>query len=162
MTAWTLPLPDESRATALARCLSGCIQPGLVIYLSGDLGAGKTTFARALIQGMGYQGRVKSPTYNLVEIYVISSLYLYHFDLYRFEDPIEWEEAGFREYFNPATVCLVEWPEKAQGMIPPADLHIRLAIQDNGRIADIQANTEHGAACIQCWQTAWGALSDSH
>ncbi len=143
----------------LAQALAPCIRPGLVVYLSGDLGAGKTTFARALLHAMGHAGRVKSPTYNLVEIYVISSLYLYHFDLYRFKDPIEWEEAGFREYFNPQSVCLVEWPEKAQGILPAADLQITLSIQETGRLAAIQANTEHGATCLECWQTKWETLS---
>jgi len=129
------------------------LHPGLVFYLRGDLGAGKTTLVRAILRGLGYQGKVKSPTYTLVELYVVSSLNLYHFDLYRFADPDEWDDSGFREYFNPATVCFVEWPEKAAGLLPPADVEIRLRIRDGGREVELEAATEAGRQCINRLQS---------
>ncbi|MFA7241127.1 MAG: tRNA (adenosine(37)-N6)-threonylcarbamoyltransferase complex ATPase subunit type 1 TsaE [Sulfuricellaceae bacterium] len=141
-------LADESATMALGAELSRTLAPGLVIYLNGDLGAGKTTLARALLHALGYRGKVKSPTYTLLEIYVVSSLYLYHFDFYRFNNPDEWHEAGFREYFNEATVCLVEWPEKAGGLLPPADIEIGLFVEGEGRRAEISAGTEKGRQCL--------------
>lgn len=98
---------------------------------------------------MGYLGRVKSPTYNLVEIYKFSGLYLYHFDFYRFNDPIEWEEAGFRDFFNTETICLIEWPEKADKLLPDADINIFLRINELGREIRIQAGTEKGKQCLK-------------
>lgn len=103
---------------------------GLVIYLHGDLGAGKTTFTRGFIQGLGFVGKVKSPTYTLVEPYVFSSYNIYHFDLYRFTDEEEWEASGFREYFNPHSICLIEWPEKAGDLLPKPDFHVHLTHDD--------------------------------
>jgi len=141
-------LADENATAALGTELAKVLTPGLVIFFNGDLGAGKTTLARALLHALGYQGKVKSPTYTLVEIYVISSLYLYHFDFYRFNDPQEWEEAGFREYFNEASICLVEWPEKAGGLLPPADIEIALRVAGSGRQAEITAGTEKGRQCL--------------
>jgi tRNA threonylcarbamoyladenosine biosynthesis protein TsaE len=128
----------------------------LVIFLSGDLGAGKTTVARGILRGLGYQGKVKSPTYNLVELYKISKLYLYHFDFYRFEEPTEWEDAGFREYFNADSICLVEWPVKANGLLPQADLTFLFHLSDPGRTVEISAGTEAGRMCINHWQTLRG------
>ena len=122
MQHFRLTLADETATLLLGGQLAQVLHPGLVIFLRGDLGAGKTTFARGILRGLGYEGKVKSPTYNLIELYKISKLYLYHFDFYRFEDPAEWEDAGFREYFNAESICLVEWPEKADGLLPQADL----------------------------------------
>lgn len=128
------------------------MRPGLIIFLKGDLGAGKTTLARGILRGLGYEGKVKSPTYNLVELYKISRLYFYHFDFYRFIDPIEWEEAGFREYFNENSICLVEWPEKAEKLLPIADIQISFTIIETGRKIEIQAGTEVGRQCLKDWQ----------
>jgi tRNA threonylcarbamoyladenosine biosynthesis protein TsaE len=144
----TLTLPDEAATLALGQRLAKVLKSGLTIWLRGDLGAGKTTLSRGLMQGLGFQGKVKSPTYTLVEPYVISGLNIYHFDLYRFNDPEEWESAGFREYFNPATVCLVEWPEKAGGLLSQPDIEIELELFGDGRKAGIKANTQQGIACI--------------
>lgn len=141
-------LADDSATAALGAELARALVPGLVIYLCGNLGAGKTALARAVLRGLGYEGKVKSPTFTLVELYAISSLTIYHFDLYRFGDPREWVEAGFRDYFGPDTVCLVEWPEKAEGVLPPADLRITLQIQDSGRSVEIEAETEAGIQCL--------------
>ena len=142
-------LPAESDTLAMGAALAAGLEPGLVIYLSGELGAGKTTFARGLLRGLGYDGRVKSPSFTLVEPYELSRLYLYHFDFYRFTDPRELGEAGFREHFNPGTVCLVEWPERAAGVVPAADLRITLQVTGAGRQLEIVAETEAGKRCLK-------------
>ena len=124
------------------------MQGGMVICLSGELGAGKTTLVRGLLRAMGISGRVKSPTYTLVEPYVVSKLYLYHFDFYRFSRSDEWVAAGFREHFNPESVCLVEWPEKAGGQLPAADLRIVMEVDGNARRITVSADTEAGQTCL--------------
>ena len=141
-------LPDESATLALGSALGGALEPGLVIYLEGDLGAGKTTLARGVLRGAGFAGRVKSPTFTLVEPYKLSKLYLYHFDFYRFEHSSEFAESGLTEYFGPGAVCLVEWPEKAAGL-PAADIRIQLAVSGTGRRVEIDAETEAGKACLE-------------
>ena len=118
-----------------------------MIYLSGNLGAGKTTLARGLLRALGYVGRVKSPTYTLVELYELSRLYLYHFDFYRFDHPREFEEAGLREYFISDAVCLVEWPEKAAGL-PAADMRVLMQVAGSGRRVEIFTETEAGRSCL--------------
>lgn len=147
-----LALPDEAATLAFGARLAGVLRPGLSIWLVGDLGAGKTTLARGLLRALHYKGRVKSPTFTLVELYAFSSFNLYHFDLYRFTDPEEWEEAGFRDYFNPQSVCLVEWPERAAGQLPEPDLIVRLEFPPEGagqgRMVRLEASTEAGRACI--------------
>lgn len=145
-------LRDEAATLALGAEVAALLHPGLVIFLSGDLGSGKTTLTRGILHALGYQGKVKSPTYNLVELYKISRLYFYHFDFYRFKDSIEWEEAGFRDYFNTDSICLVEWPEKAGGLLPTADLTFLFHIAEAGRDIEIQAGTEAGKLCLKHWQ----------
>lgn len=140
---------DEEATHAFGAKLASVLAPGLVVYLSGDLGAGKTALTRAVLRGLGYGGKVKSPTYTLVEHYAVSKLNLYHFDLYRFGDPREWMDAGFHEYFNADSACFVEWPEKAQGQLPPPDVRISLAIQEPGRRVEITAETEKGEQCLE-------------
>ncbi len=148
-TEFTLHLKDEDATLALGARIAAVLTPGLTLWLHGDLGAGKTTLSRGLLRGLGFAGKVKSPTYTLVEPYVISGLNLYHFDLYRFIDPEEWDAAGFREYFNPQSICLVEWPEKAQGLLPKPDIEIRLAIDGAGRAASLTAYSEQGTQCVE-------------
>lgn len=122
----------------------------LNISLEGDLGAGKTTFARHLIQGLGYEGRVKSPTYTLCEPYPLiidsKTLAINHFDLYRMREPLEWQEAGFAEHFDESGFCLVEWPEKAEGTLPTFDIEIHLmaGTDENERNITFQANSNQG------------------
>jgi len=142
-------LADEEATIALAQRLAAQLKPGMVIYLHGDLGAGKTTLVRSLLHALGYGGRVKSPTYALVEPYRIAGLDLRHFDLYRLNDEEEWESAGFREEFDGCNIFLIEWPERAQGLIPPADLEFDFAILDHGRDVAIHANTKMGKQCLE-------------
>jgi len=144
----TAKLPGEADTLELGSRLAGALRPGLLVYLSGELGAGKTTLVRGCLRALGYRGRVKSPTFTLVEVYRLSSLYLHHFDFYRFDDPREWVDAGFRDVFGGDDVCLVEWPEKAGNELPPADLAIRLEHAGDGRTAHITAHTEAGAECL--------------
>lgn len=141
-------LDNEAATQQLGRELSSCLSPGMTIHLVGNLGAGKTTLVRAMLHGLGYAGKVKSPTYTLVEPYVISDLYLYHFDFYRFLDPQEWIEAGLRDYFNADTICLVEWPEKAGDLLPLPDMTIQLHLLESGRRADISAHSIKAQACL--------------
>ncbi len=142
-------LVDEAATRGLGARVAAALQPGTSVHLSGDLGAGKTTLARGLVQGLGFPGRVKSPSYAVVEPYIDSRLTLYHFDFFRFKDPREWDDAGLRECFNERAICVVEWPEKAAGRLPPADLRIRLEIPPRGgRDATIDTDTESGRACL--------------
>jgi tRNA threonylcarbamoyladenosine biosynthesis protein TsaE len=144
MVALKTNLPDEQATLALGAAVGFALEPGLVIYLSGELGAGKTTLARGLLRALGHTGPVKSPTYTLVEVYEVSRLHLHHFDFYRFRDPREWTDAGFRESFNGRTVSLIEWPEKAAGQLPPADLRIHLGLLATGRSAELTSSTPAG------------------
>ena len=141
-------LPDEAATSAFGARLARILRPGLSLHLRGDLGSGKTTLVRGLLRGLGFAGRVKSPTYTLVELYTVSRLNLYHFDFYRFREPKEWRDAGLDEHFNDLSVCLVEWPEKAAGQLPPADIDIRFEFVGDGRDLDLSAGTESGKACL--------------
>lgn len=138
-----LHLADEAATDALGARLARGLSPGLSIHLVGDLGTGKTALVRACLRALGYAGKVKSPTYTLVEPYSVSKLPLYHFDFYRLREPREWLEAGFREYFNAASVCLVEWPEKAADL-PDPDLRITLRHVPLGRDATIAPLSPRG------------------
>ncbi len=145
-----IDLPDEAATMVLGASLAAKLAPGDVIYLAGDLGAGKTTLTRGLLRALGWEGRVKSPTYALVELYVISTLNLYHFDFYRFRDPQEWHEAGFRDLFSAANICLVEWPEKAEGLLPSADLELTLIVTpQNTRQAKLKPHSPRGQTLMQ-------------
>jgi tRNA threonylcarbamoyladenosine biosynthesis protein TsaE len=155
---FTRDLADEAATLHFGTILAKAILPNLTIYLHGDLGAGKTTLVRGLLHALGYAGKVKSPTYTLVESYeiksnVLSNLNLYHFDLYRFNDDEEWEEAGFREYFNAASVCLIEWPEKAQSVLPTPDINITFTIKDIGRSIKVSAHSALGQQCLHAIST---------
>jgi tRNA threonylcarbamoyladenosine biosynthesis protein TsaE len=160
----TYALADEPATLALGAAVARILKPGLTLYLRGDLGAGKTTLTRGLLRALGYTGPVKSPTYALVELYVFSGYILYHFDFYRFNQPEEWLEAGLDEHFNPGAVCLVEWPEKAGDLLPPADLEIVIEVvdavevdaaeQEDGQLAEpsrritLNAHSERGTSCL--------------
>lgn len=120
----------------------------MIVYLQGELGAGKTTLARGILHALGVKERVKSPTYTLVEPYTISSLYLYHFDFYRLKNPNEWVDAGLREHFNSTSLCLVEWPAKAGGQLPAPDVTIDMTVAGDGRSILLSAETEAGRNCL--------------
>jgi tRNA threonylcarbamoyladenosine biosynthesis protein TsaE len=152
MSHYKTYLPDEAATLALGKNLVPCLQPGLAIYLHGDLGAGKTALTRALLHAAGHQGHVKSPTYALVEPYSVQvqgqPCRLMHFDLYRLGSAEEFLDAGFREEFNGSTICIVEWPEKADGVLPSPDIQINLRIAGAGREVELQAMSDKGNACL--------------
>jgi len=138
-------LADESMTEyAGAHIARSLPATGAVIYLQGDLGAGKTTLSRGLIRALGHQGAVKSPTYTLVEPYEDFEFPLYHFDLYRLSHPEEVEFLGVNDYFKPPAVCLIEWPGRGKGFLPSADIHFFLADEGNGRRLSWQADTVKG------------------
>ncbi len=121
--------------------------PGMVIHLRGDLGAGKTALVRGVLNALGYSGRVKSPTYTLLEPYHAAGLDLRHFDLYRLNNELEWESAGFRDEFDGKNILFIEWPDKAA--VPPADLIIDIDILSQGRRAVLTGISAMGRACIK-------------
>jgi len=140
----TIHLSTEEEQLVFASRVAGVAAKGLVIFLNGDLGTGKTTFVRGFLRALNYEGVVKSPTYTLVEPYDLTDFSVYHFDLYRLADPEEIEYAGGRDYFDGETISLIEWPEKAQGFLPDPDLVMSLEYADSGRNIEVSAGTERG------------------
>ncbi len=132
-----------------AQRLAAQLQPGMVIYLQGDLGAGKTTLVRSVLNALGYAGRVKSPTYTLLEPYQVAELDFRHFDLYRMNDEEEWGSAGFRDEFNGQNIFFIEWPDKARNLLPPADVEIAFEILPQGRRVVIFAHSDIGNTCLK-------------
>lgn len=153
MQHFTAHLPDEHATSALGAAMARALAPGLTIYLHGDLGAGKTALTRALIQAAGHEGNVKSPTYTLSEPYSVQldgqAVSIIHYDLYRMGSPEEFLDAGFREDFNGHNVCIVEWPEKGEPVLPDADIDIFLTISGNGRDVELRASSAIGQLCLQ-------------
>ena len=127
----------------------GKIDTSLLILLNGDLGAGKTTISRGLLQGLGHQGAVKSPTYTLVEPYDLALGKIFHFDLYRLIDPEELEHIGFSDYLSQAKLCIIEWPENGGSYIPQSDITIAISQCELGRKVILNSTTESGQQCIQ-------------
>ncbi|MEX0619553.1 MAG: tRNA (adenosine(37)-N6)-threonylcarbamoyltransferase complex ATPase subunit type 1 TsaE [Pseudohongiellaceae bacterium] len=155
-------LPDESATVNFGRNLAlatqgvetsvsagGTATLGGRIYLSGDLGAGKTTLTRGLLRGYGHTGAVKSPTYTLVEPYETTHYNIYHFDLYRLADPEEVDFLGVFDYFDASNLCLVEWPERGKGAIPEPDVEVTLIVEGSGRRVCWEDRTAKGGAIVK-------------
>ena len=153
MQHFTAHLHDEEGTAALGASLARALMPGLAIHLHGDLGAGKTALTRALLHAAGHTGTVKSPTYTLSEPYHIQldgrHVNVIHFDLYRMSSAEEFLDAGFREDFNGDNICIVEWPEKADGVLPAPDLNVFLTVAGHGRDVELQASSALGTSCLQ-------------
>ena len=149
-----LALPDEAATAALAARLATALAPGTVVWLTGGLGAGKTTLVRGMLRALGHTGAVRSPTFTLLEPYNLPRFPVYHFALYRFTSPDEWRDTGFDEYFRGDGVCLVEWPELAGPALPAPDLRIALEFSgeagDGGgaRVARLEASGHAGRRCL--------------
>lgn len=152
-------LADESATTAFGKKLAlACAKVvnqkniAIIVYLCGDLGAGKTTLSQGFLKGLNFTDAVKSPTYSLVEYYMLEDFVVYHFDLYRLADPEELEFMGFRDYLHSACICLIEWPERAAGFLPTADLTIYLDYLAEKRQISVSANTEEGQRILSIIQ----------
>jgi len=145
-------LHEEAGTIALGALLAHGLTSGLTLYLRGDLGAGKTTLTRALLHAAGYTGHVKSPTYTLLETYTLTvggkSVELFHFDLYRMKSPEEFLDAGFREHFGHNSICIVEWPENGEPLLPPPDITISLTVSGEGRNVELNALSDEGKQCL--------------
>ena len=142
-------LADEADTVEFARRFGRCLDGHGLIFLQGELGAGKTTFCRGILRGLGHQGAVKSPTFTLVEPYQLGDVAVFHFDLYRLGDPNELEYIGVDDYLDSRGLVLVEWPERAEGYLPDSDLTLSLQVQDHGRRLTIKANSNHGERVIR-------------
>jgi len=142
-------LADEAATLAFGAQLARAMRPGMTFYLEGELGAGKTTLVRGVLRSLGYNGRVKSPTYTLAETYSLPAFELYHYDLYRMHDPREWMDAGFRDASGGEVVSLIEWPEKAAGWLPAPDVIVRLTVLDEAREIECEAASALGAHYLE-------------
>ena len=152
MLELTKQLFDETSQESFGNLLGQSCSSGLVIFLEGELGAGKTTLARGFIRGLGHHGKVKSPTYSLVEEYdlrEISNKNCYHFDLYRLADPEELEYMGMRDFTLERDILLIEWPEKGEGWLPRADLIIEILYENQSRKLNLKAMTEKGNSYLK-------------
>jgi len=157
-TPLTVALADAAATERLAAQVATELGPGFVLFLSGDLGAGKTTFTRGLLRALGYPGRVKSPTFTLVESYDLSKFQLYHFDFYRLSSDRDWLDAGFDDLVGGSGVAVIEWPERAAASLPPPDLRLRLEFDAAGgeqaRVARLEAGSPRGLECLRRLRTA--------
>jgi len=146
----SITLNNETNTNELAIKIALKIDYGTLLYLSGDLGSGKTSFARGLIHALGFDGKVKSPSYSLVEQYSLNIHRVNHFDLYRFKAPEEWLESGFNEFIDGKDINMIEWPEKAYPYLPTPDLRMNWQyIDNNKRKVSITASTDRGNECIK-------------
>lgn len=144
-----LTIHTEKEMQKLAKKIALSAKPGLIIFLKGELGVGKTTFVRGFLHALGYKKLVKSPSYTLVEPYEINGHTIYHLDLYRLMNAEELEWLGVRDYFDKQSICLIEWPEKGNHFLPVADIEIHIEMTDSNRKVTIQANSKQGKLLIQ-------------
>lgn len=144
----SMHLDNEQDTLDLGVAVAEILTPGLKVWLLGNLGSGKTTLTRGVLRALGHEGKVKSPTYTLIEPYVVSRLDLYHFDFYRLNSPEEYLDAGLDEYFSGQGVCIVEWPQHATPYLAAPDLSIFLEPDGSGRRADIRGTTDKGRTCV--------------
>lgn len=140
---YELYIPNASAMKHLGACLANYVQPATSLWLQGPLGAGKTTLCQGLIQKLGYKHAVKSPTFTLVNSYTIERLLVHHFDFYRICDPYEFDLIGGRDYFASDAFCIIEWPERAEALLPPPTLSINLAIDEESRRIRMNSNSQY-------------------
>ena len=151
MASAELFLADQDATETLGSRLAACCdEAGLLFFLHGELGAGKTTLVRGFLRALGHDGPFKSPTYTLVESYASTRLPVHHLDLYRLADAEELEWLGIRDLLSGDAICLVEWPESGQRLLPAADLRLRLAYEGNGRRLRLEAGTQAGDKLLKC------------
>ena len=143
-----IELENEAETKEIGAKVASCLKGGEIIYLKGELGTGKTTLVRGALNGFGHTGNVKSPTFTIVEPYSIDDHVIYHFDLYRLDDPEELESLGIRDYCDGQSICFFEWPEKGGDFLPDADILISLSYQNEGRALEISAFSEIGDSII--------------
>jgi tRNA threonylcarbamoyladenosine biosynthesis protein TsaE len=142
-------LPNEAATEQLGVALARYVKPSWIVYLQGDLGAGKTTLARALLRALGHEGKVKSPTYTLIEPYTLPDLAVYHLDLYRLGDPEELDYIGLRDLLEIPALMLIEWPERGLGFLPAATLTVQLDHQTTGRHCNLSSADQENTAAME-------------
>ncbi|MEA1890670.1 MAG: tRNA (adenosine(37)-N6)-threonylcarbamoyltransferase complex ATPase subunit type 1 TsaE [Pseudomonadota bacterium] len=148
-----LSLDNVEATEKLGAALANGLPEGVLVFLEGDLGAGKTCLVRGVLRALGHQGAVKSPTYTLLEEYSLAGKEIIHFDLYRLTDPEELDLIGIRDYINGKACCFIEWPKRGQGSLPREDLKIQISLAGSGRVARISAHSEHGIKLLKSIQT---------
>lgn len=157
MSRWRRELADGDATEALGAALAACVGAGrLLLFLCGELGAGKTTLVRGYLRQSGHAGAVKSPTYTLVEPYELPGRRLYHFDLYRLGDAEELEYLGIRDYLTDDAQCLVEWPERGRGVLPEPDIRVELEYRGEGRLVTLEALTSRAIPILACLRARLG------
>lgn len=150
VTSTAINLANEAETEQLAANLASVLSSPLILTFSGEIGAGKTSFIRAMLRALGVSSAIKSPTFSLVESYQTSTLQIHHFDLYRIHDETELEYIGFRDYFLENSVCCIEWPERAGHSLEQIDLNFRFAIKGGGRLVTLQAASLAGESLLSC------------
>ena len=144
-----IPLKNESETTEVGARVASCLKGGEVIYLKGELGTGKTTLVRGALNRLGHTGNVKSPTFTIVEPYSIDNHVIYHFDLYRLDDPMELESLGIRDYCDGQSICFFEWPEKGGNLLPNADINLELTYLENTREVEFTSKSDIGTTILK-------------
>ena len=144
-----IPLANEAKTVEVGAKIASCLHGGEVIYLKGELGTGKTTLVRGALNGLGHTGNVKSPTFTIVEPYSIDNHVIYHFDLYRLDDPEELESLGIRDYCDGQSICFFEWPEKGGNILPNADINLELTYLENTRKVKFTAKSDVGKTILK-------------